>query len=351
MAEGSSPLSLHPSSITMEPNQKEKVGIHMDRRQIEIILAVAELLSFSEAAWATSFSASTVSKQVSAAEAELGIKLFERKARSKVSLTAEGESALPYLRRIADDYSRLETHIASVIRDNANQLSIACPTGFSTLGEDQLIALFCRAHPEVTVNQVFGSGDVCQNMLQHGRVDAAFRLMLPYDLEKETAEGRATPGKEKHLQHLPLFTNHLLVAIKNNHPAIKDGRVDLAQLKEERFLFRKFNDHMDSDGKIFCFKEACQSEGFDPQLQFLPNMRNSTVFNMVAEGVGVAPLMYLPNIMFQGVSFLPLQRDYYHFVTALSYPDRNQSTALRKFLKCIKSQIEEGNFTDCLSEL
>lgn len=48
----------------------------MDLRQIEIVLSVAKHMSFSEAAWENSVAISTVSKQISALENELGVRLF-----------------------------------------------------------------------------------------------------------------------------------------------------------------------------------------------------------------------------------------------------------------------------------
>lgn len=309
----------------------------MDRRQVEIILAVVKYLSFSEAAWETSFSASTISKQVSAAEEELGVRIFERKGRSKVSLTPAGESILPYLQRIADDYAALNTQITAIINERSNQLSIACPTGFSTLGEDELIAQFCYTHPEVTINQVFGSGDVCQLMMEQGHVDAAFRLVLPKDLAHPLGSTRKTVPQGGDLLVFPLYENHLLIAMKSGHPAIKDGRVDLADLHGETFLFRQFTCGEHKDEKITCFEQACASEGFTPNIQYLPNLRNSAAFNLVAEGVGVAPLMYTPGITYPGVAFVPVTRQYYKTITAIYCLKSNRSIGLKKFINCVKN--------------
>ena len=69
----------------------------MDTQQIRTVLAVAERLSFSEAAFELSFTTSAVSKQVAALEKALGVVLFHRKGRTGVFLTEDGRRVLPHL--------------------------------------------------------------------------------------------------------------------------------------------------------------------------------------------------------------------------------------------------------------
>ena len=62
----------------------------MEKNQIDIILSIAKCRSFSEAAEENFVSISTVSKQVSAVETELGVRLYERRGKSRVFLTEKG---------------------------------------------------------------------------------------------------------------------------------------------------------------------------------------------------------------------------------------------------------------------
>ena len=71
-------------------NGKEAVGT-MDMVQVQMALSVARNKSFSAAAKELAYSQSTVSKRINAFELELGVRLFERKARAQVELTREGE--------------------------------------------------------------------------------------------------------------------------------------------------------------------------------------------------------------------------------------------------------------------
>ncbi|MBT9779537.1 LysR family transcriptional regulator [Clostridium sp. MCC353] len=317
----------------------------MDLKQIETVLAVAETLSFSDAAWKVNFSPSSVSKQVFAVENELGIKIFERKARSKVTLTKAGSSVIPYLRRIADAYNRLNLHVSSVLNDQDNSFIVSCPNGFSTLGEDRWISDYCRCYPEVQLHQIFADQKAAISMLSTGRIDAAFNMASENILD-DYAEylkhsiylSNLLP--EDKLGIIPLEKKHLMIAISEHHPAIRDNRVDLSDLKNEKFFFRCFRESMEEDDKIQCFINACRSENFQPDIKFISEMRNTIVFNMVASGQGIAPLMHRPDFTYPGVKVLPLTKEYYTFTTVVYYLKNNRSTALNKFINSLKKWLE-----------
>lgn len=72
----------------------------MDSRTVEYIVAVAETGHFGAAARQCHVTPSTLSIQVKAIEALLGVQLFDRR-RHPVALTREGRQLLPYFTEIA----------------------------------------------------------------------------------------------------------------------------------------------------------------------------------------------------------------------------------------------------------
>ena len=60
----------------------------MDLRNLKTFISVAELASFTRAAEQLGFSQSTVSFQIKQLERELGIRLFERTRRDRISFPA-----------------------------------------------------------------------------------------------------------------------------------------------------------------------------------------------------------------------------------------------------------------------
>ena len=67
----------------------------MELKQIRYFLAIVEVGSFSVAADELYISQSSLSKQISALEKELGVRLFDRSKR-QIALTAAGEACLKH---------------------------------------------------------------------------------------------------------------------------------------------------------------------------------------------------------------------------------------------------------------
>ena len=65
--------------------------LKINLKQLEAFVATAEFSSFTKAAEVMYLTQSTVSSHISALEESLGMRLIQRSARQRVSLTKEGE--------------------------------------------------------------------------------------------------------------------------------------------------------------------------------------------------------------------------------------------------------------------
>lgn len=301
----------------------------MDQKQVQIALSVAKHLSFSEAALETSYAASVISKQVASLERELGVRLFERKARSKVALTEIGKKLLPSFQKVQDGYGEIRELVSSAA--NQNVLTLVCPCGFSTLGEDELISFFSTCNPQFSVRQIVGGNDACRDLLLNGDADISVRMLSEAELAKYSAS--------KEFCCVKLADTRVGVILKEGHPAVRGGKAALAQLKDELFLFRTFQDNMDGDPKVEAFRSACRSEGFEPRLQFERELRSSAAFALAAKGMCAVPVMHQPNVLYPGTFYAPLTQNYYSFSITLLYRRANTSQALRKFVRCAKENL------------
>ncbi len=297
----------------------------MNQRQIRIVLAVAKHLSFSQAAWETSYAASVVSKQVAALEKELGVRLFERKARAKVELTETGRALLPHLNNIQSEYDAVDRLMETM--NGQKVLTVVCPRAFTTLGEDELISVFCSRYRDVEVRQTEGSQTACIDLLESGSADFSIRLLSDAQLE-------AMRTAKKRLGFLPLAKNRVGVLLRSDHPAIRNGHVALKDLSDELFLLRYVENGTDGDTMIALFREACRSEGFEPRLRFRSGMRRTAVFSLVSDGYCAIPVMYAPKYQYPGTSFLQFTKDYYSFHVPLLYRKDDPSPTARNFLRC-----------------
>ena len=303
----------------------------MENRQIEIVLSVAKHMSFSEAAWDTSVSLSTVSKQISALESELGVRLFFRNAKSRVSLTPEGEALLPRFQEMQDLYEKVLLEVRRLGSGDNADVVVGMPNGWSTLGEDELITKFNLEYPDINPKSYMsGNTQELRCELIEGNVDAFFTMMAP--------EQVCHMMSNLDIGLMELETLHLHIGVPTGHEAIRDGVVALEDLKEETFLFKE-SCHVkrESDPKIKHFLMACEDIGFEPDMRFIDS-RIQMALSAVAAGHVVIPMMYKPAMTYPGVCVLPAKGDPYQFKKVLCYRKDNKSKALSCFKQFIRAE-------------
>ena len=125
--------------------------MHLDFRQLEFFVAVAEELSFTRAAERLHVAQPWLSAEVRKLEAGLGYPLFERSTRH-VALTQEGRHLLPHARAVLDRAAAYEAAARALLRGRRGRLRIGAPTTGSQLPERYLlIDRFMELYPHVSV--------------------------------------------------------------------------------------------------------------------------------------------------------------------------------------------------------
>ncbi|WDE01717.1 LysR substrate-binding domain-containing protein [Thalassomonas actiniarum] len=123
----------------------------MQWQGISEFVAVAESESFTGAAKRLTLSTAQVSRQISALEARLSIKLFYRTTR-KVSLTQEGEVFYRQCRAVLDDLEAAERGITNLQQTPRGNIKLTAPV---TYGEQQVLPLindFIQDYPDISVS-------------------------------------------------------------------------------------------------------------------------------------------------------------------------------------------------------
>ena len=92
----------------------------LDLRKLRYFLTVAEELHFGRAALRLHLAQPPLTRQISALEAELGFKLFDRTSRT-VSLTAQGRSFLPYARGVLEQVELAQVIAGKLAAGTAGQ--------------------------------------------------------------------------------------------------------------------------------------------------------------------------------------------------------------------------------------
>jgi DNA-binding transcriptional LysR family regulator len=127
----------------------------LDLRKLRYFLTVAEELHFGRAALRLHLAQPPLTRQISALEAELGFRLFDRTSRT-VSLTPQGRSFLPYARAVLEQVDLAEV-IAGKLAAGAGQTEVQA----LSLGEERLVAAVSSDSPlanqaEVSLAQLSG---------------------------------------------------------------------------------------------------------------------------------------------------------------------------------------------------
>ncbi|MEP1446635.1 MAG: LysR substrate-binding domain-containing protein [Paraglaciecola sp.] len=133
---------------------------------------VAENESFTLAAKKMAISTAHVSRQISALEARLKIKLFYRTTR-KVSLTEEGQVFYQHCRSVLDGLDAAERAITNLQSKPQGKVKLTAPV---TYGEQQILPLvndFMKHYPDVEVTAYLSNQ---QMDLLEGGYDLAIRL-------------------------------------------------------------------------------------------------------------------------------------------------------------------------------
>lgn len=156
---------------------------------ISAFLAVAEALSFSRAAEALELSRATVSAQVQALEARLGVRLFQRSTRT-VALTEAGQAYRQALGGVLPQIREAERAAASYQKEAVGRLRVSAAPD---LGPDHIVPAateFLRLNPGVSLELDLSHGTV--NLIEEG-FDLAIRGTITVEPNLVTRRIGASP--------------------------------------------------------------------------------------------------------------------------------------------------------------
>lgn len=237
----------------------------MEVHQLRYVCAIAETGSFSRAAERCQVAQPSLSQQVSKLEAELGVRLFDRLARS-VRLTDAGRTFLPHARTILRETELARSEVEGRRRDERGTVVVGVIPTIAPYYLPQRVTAFSRRFPEATLRVMEETTPVLVENLRSLAIDIAI-LSLPL--------------RHGDFETVALLTERLYAALPRDHPRAGASGIALRELRGERFVMLR-----DSH----CFREislaACHRAHLDPHIAFESNQIGS-LLGMVAAGVGV----------------------------------------------------------------
>jgi len=285
---------------------------HVDLRQLETFVAVAEERSFSRAADRLHVVQSAVSATIRRLESEWQAQLFDRSTH-RVELTDLGRVMLPEARTVlvAAEAVRHAVEDArgglrGTVRVGIMQ-SVRRPGGVNVAAS---ISAFRARYPNVAVEVRQGGSATQADAVRNGELDLAF-IGLP---------DRRLPG----LHVTKLADVQMMLACHAAHPLASRASVDLESLADEPFA-----DLPQEWGVRVAADRSFAAAGVQRTIAYEINDL-STLVDFVSHGLAVA---LLPSFMAgPEVAFVPLRRHVPRFVMSIITPtDRWTSPAARAF--------------------
>ena len=191
-----------------------------DMHQLRVFTAVAENLSFTRAAEVLFMTQSGVSHQIARLETSVGVKLFDRQART-VSLTRAGRTLLEHARRLV---IALENAVAAT-REAADPESGLLRVGASITACQYIVpeALreFRESFPNYSLRITPGDGPLVTQGLLDGSLDLG--IVVRHQ-------------RQPKLTYVELFTDTLGFIVSPLHRWARNGKVDRRELSQQRMI-------------------------------------------------------------------------------------------------------------------
>jgi LysR family hydrogen peroxide-inducible transcriptional activator len=243
----------------------------MNLRDLQYLVALADLRHFGRAADACHVSQPTLSTQIRKLEEELGVALVERAPR-QVMLTPAGRDIVERARRVLAEVAQMRETARRTTDPEAGSVRLGL---FPTLGPYLLphVVPGLRARfPRLELLLVEEKTETLLGMLRAGRLDAAVL---------------ALPLHEEGLHCEPLFDEPFMLAVPAGHPLADKAGISLKSLAHEHLLLLE-DGHCLRDQAL----EVCSLAGAGEKEGFRATSLE-TLRQMVAAGVGITLLPML----------------------------------------------------------
>ncbi len=298
----------------------------MTLQQIKYYLEVAETQQFTQAAKNLYVSQSSLSHAIQELENELGVPLFVRNIKRKISLTEYGQKFLPYAKQVITALEEGEDALNSL----KDPLSGTVKLGFYfCVANSEVPHIFRKFYDDNPDCNIFLDFDINQG---NSLIEEHLQLGT-YDLLITTSETL------KDCSSAPVGRQKLKVLVANNHPLANKKSIALEELQGETFI--NLTPHSNLDNWI---REMFAQANLKPNITYANNWM--TQFGYVAMNYGVAITPTMP--LYQNyISELELDHPMVWRNLYLHWPENRPLSKAAQFVRnYILHLVEMGEFIE-----
>jgi DNA-binding transcriptional LysR family regulator len=241
--------------------------LHFTLRQLQVFEKVASHLNYSRAAEELYLSQPAVSMQIKQLEGHIGLPLFEQMGK-KIFLTEAGRELFHYARLIAQQLTEMEAVFDEMkgLGQGKLTLSVVNTANYFT---PQLLAKFCRRHPNINVILQVANRDAVLKQLSDNSTDLAIMGQPPEGLDINAES---------------FLDNPLVVIAAPNHPLATLPHIKFSQLATENFLSRE-----KGSGTRSAMERVFAQHGVQPRIS-MEMETNEAIKQAVQAGMGLGIL-------------------------------------------------------------
>lgn len=290
----------------------------MNIRDLQYLVAVADLKNFSKAADLCHVSQPTLSNQIKKLEDTLGMAVFER-SNKHVMLTEHGAGVVAHARRILSEVDKIKDLAEHAHDPLAGKFRLGAFPTLATYVFPKLVTQVKRTMPNVKLILMEEKTAALLEKLKLGTIDAALI---------------ALPVADDYLHAEPLFNDAFYLAVPPNHALAKAKSVTQGELAKHRLLLLEEGHCLRAQALEVC-DLAGVSEEQDVRATGLETLRQ-----MVKAGTGIT---FMPEIAISknesGIVYVPFAKPQPRRTIALVWrktsarlPAMQQFTAILKQL-------------------
>lgn len=240
----------------------------MDLRSLRFFAAVADHSGFSRAAEQLGISQPALSRQISALERELQVKLFDRVGR-RTMLTAAGENLLERGRSLLHEADAIKSRAREIAGGSYGALRLgATPQSIESFVA-KLLARYCARIPNVEISILEDGAANLVEATRSGLIHLAI-ASLPTGTE---------------LSGRPLFPIRTLAVVPRDHPLGGRDHIDITDLATYRLLLLRRNFLSRQ-----LFDSACKMAHVNPKVLLESNNAQALLaLAKVGQGIAILP--------------------------------------------------------------
>lgn len=297
--------------------------LKINLKQLEAFVATAEFSSFTKASEELFLTQSTVSSHISSLETALGIRLIQRSARQRVTLTKEGELVYREAREILDRCQALQ-ELKKQTQDNRLVIGASSVPGQCLVPE--IMEDFLSHCPDCQYVQLRGDSIRIHEYLSQGKANLGF-------------VGIAANPRE--FYYHPIAEDQLVLITANKQPyqSLHARGISGLELLDQPMILREEN-----SGTRQEMERCLRAQNVDPEkLHVIAQIDNpEAIRSSVSRGLGVSVMSILAARGYlqteQLLSFELGNQDAFRKIYICWRKDALLSAAEQKFLEFVRSR-------------